>query len=68
MPEYWFVVNPDDEALFQALTEVLGHKAGFHVIKERRVERRTNSAHSDRRTAHVWQRDALHIARTSPGD
>ena len=68
MAEYWFVVPPADDGMFEALSSVLKSRPGFYIIKDRRASRRPEpwSGGMDRRTAHVWGCDVLQIAEREP--
>ena len=49
MVEFWFVVHPANDTVYEALRQVLSGRPGFYVIKERR-------------TANVWVSDLISIA------
>ena len=65
--EYWFVVKPTHEELYQGLRTVLQGRPGIHIIKERRSVTGVGPF-GERRLAHVWHGDYLDIAecRTAP--
>ena len=67
MAEYWFVVPPADESMFEALSSVLKSRPGFYIVKDRRASRNGPwPGGADRRTAHVWACDVLQIAEREP--
>ena len=61
MPEYWFVVSPALEDLYEALKTLVADKPGFHVVKDRRLVPGTGPS-GERRIAHVWNGDGIIIA------
>ena len=62
MSEYWFVVKPTNEPLYEALRMVLTGRQGFHIIKDRRVHAGDVPAGGERRTARTWVADDISIA------
>ena len=63
MVEFWFVVHPADDTVYEALRQVLSGRPGFYVIKDRRTSEGTESWNGDeRRTANVWVSDVISIA------
>jgi hypothetical protein len=61
MPEYWFVVKPEHEELYEALRRVVGGRTRYHVVKERRARGSAPPA-GERRTSKVWEGDEMLIA------
>ena len=64
MPEYWFVVKPQHDALYEALRRVVAVRPGYHVVMERR-SRTAAAVPMERRTSKVWQGDEMLIAEWS---
>jgi hypothetical protein len=62
MPEYWFVVNPTNEPLYEALCSVLTGRPGFHIIKDRRFHDGEPPPDGERRLAQIWRTDDISIA------
>jgi hypothetical protein len=61
MPEYWFVVKPQHDALYEALRRVVAVRPGYHVIIERRSPEGPRVP-TERRTSKVWEGDEILIA------
>ena len=59
MPQYWIVLKPEREELYQRLLEVLRGSRDVTVIRDRRSG---SSPDGGRRTALVWQGNGLLIA------
>lgn len=67
MPEYWFVIRAENHQLYEALRSVLHKRAGYHLIRERRLHG-SSGVDEERRKARVWEADDILIAETSGGD
>lgn len=68
MAEYWFVVKPVNEPLYEALLTVLTGRPGFHIIKDRRAQAGGPPASGERRTAQTWAADEILIAEREDRD
>ena len=66
MSEYWFVIKPTNEALYEALRTVLMGRPGFHIIKDRRTQSGQAPVGHERRTARTWAADDISIAHREP--
>jgi hypothetical protein len=64
MREFWFVVHPGNDLLYEALKRVLEGRPGFRIIKDRRSfeDEAGEWTGSERRTAHVWASNDVLIA------
>ena len=61
MPEYWFVISPKLDDLYEALKSILDGRPGFHVIRDRRLLPGTGPS-GERRVGYVWEEDGILIA------
>ena len=62
MYEYWFVVKPTNEALYEALRTVLTGRPGFHIIRDRRSQTGEPPPGGERRKAQTWRNGEIVIA------
>ncbi|HET9866157.1 MAG TPA: hypothetical protein VFQ06_02600 [Nitrospira sp.] len=63
MVEFWFVVRPGNDTVYEALKEVMSGRPGFYVTKDRRrIEGTEGWNGEEHRTANVWSSDVISIA------
>jgi hypothetical protein len=60
--EFWFVVDPGNDQLYEALERVLAGRPGLHVVRNRRSPDAGRAPGGERRKARVWKGDELVIA------
>ena len=63
MVEFWFVVHTGNDAVYEALRQVMSGRPGFYVTKDRRRSGGSEGwSGEEHRTANVWVSDVISIA------
>ena len=68
MVEFWFVVRPGNDTVYEALKRVMSGRPGFYVTKDRRrIEAAPGWKGKEHRTANVWDSDVVSVAEYDRG-